>query len=150
MTPTSSLLAAVAGAIANDTSALAQATFVHVYLVKSPFVPGINLTVADLTKADFAGAGSKATTVAAAQAFQDPATNEWIIQVNEPVSGWHWQTTDGTTNLPQTIYGYALTNTGETTLWGTALLDTPALLNAAGQGIDVAQVRFRLSNAALS
>lgn len=149
MIPTQALLDKVASAIATDTAALAAALFLHVYLVKAPFTPGPNLVVADVPKADFTGATAIVTTSAVMGMAIDPQTGEWIIQVPEVAGGWHWQTTD-LVNLPQTIYGYALTNVGETVLWGTAIFDAPILLNGDDQGIDVDQVRFRLANSALS
>jgi hypothetical protein len=149
MVPTQALIDAVAAAIAADEDALAAAAFLHVYLVSNNFVPGNGLVVDNLVKATFTGSTAKVTTSATMQTFRDAQTGEWIIQIPEPAGGWHWQTGDAV-NLPQTIYGYALTNVGETTLWGTALLPSPILLNGAGQGIDIAQVRFRLSQLCLS
>ena len=149
MVPTQALLDASAAAIAADTAALADADFLHVFLVINAFTPGNNLVPGDLTKATFTGGASKVTISATMQKFKDPQTGEWIIQIPEIAGGWHWQTGD-TANLPQTVYGYALTNLAEDTLWGTALLDAPVVLNAAAQGVDIGQVRFRFSQGALS
>lgn len=149
MTPTAVFLAACAAAIGADTNGLAEAAFVGVSLVKAPFVPSQNLVIGDLTLADFTDSDTIFVTSAAAQVFLDPATAEWILQLDEPLGGWHWVTGDAVL-LPQTIYGYALTNHAKAKLLGTALFDVPVLLNAAAQGVDIAQVRFRLSNAALT
>ncbi|SRR6266545_2116887 len=149
MVPTQALINASAAAIAADAAALADADFLHVYLIMAAFTPNNNLVIGDLVKATFTGAAAKATITATMQKFTDPQTGEWIIQIPEPAGGWHWQTTD-TANLPQTIYGYALTDLNEITLWGSALLDAPVVLNGVGQGVDIGQVRFRLSQSCLS
>jgi hypothetical protein len=150
VTPTSVMLAAAAAAIAADVTTLANPLFLKVYLVKVPFVPGGNLTVADLTPADFAGAAALSNSTATMQVFVDPATGEWIIQVPEPVGGWHWVTTSGVTNLPQTIYGWACVDNTSAILYGSDVFGAPILLNGDGQGINVDQVLFRLSAGALS
>ena len=150
MTPTQVMLDAVATEIATDTTVLAAALFLQVFLVKASFVPGRNLTVGSLTPADFAGSTAKANTSATLLKYTDPLTGEWIIEVPPPVGGWHWQTTSGVTNLPQTIYGWGCMDSTGAILYGTALLPAPLLLNANAQGIDVPNVTFRLNQAALS
>jgi hypothetical protein len=150
MRPTQVMLDAVATEIATDTAVLANALFLQVFLVKAPFVPGPGLTVGSLTPADFAGSTPKANTSATMLKFTDPATGEWIVEVPPPVGGWHWQTTSGVTNLPQTIYGYGCMDNTGAILYGTDLLPVPQLLNANAQGIDIPAVRFRLNQSALS
>lgn len=150
MVPTQVMLNSVATAIATDTTTLAAVLFLKVFLVKAAFTPGGNLVVGDLTAADFAGSTPIANTSAVMLKYLDPATGEWIIEVPPPVGGWHWQTTSGVTNLPQTIYGYACVDSTSAILYGTELLPAPLLLNANAQGVDVPAVRFRLNQAALS
>lgn len=150
MIPTQALLDVAADAIATDTAALAAALFLHVYPVRNPFVPGPNLTVGDVTKATFLADTSKATTSATMLTDKDPQTGEWIITVPEPAGGWHWSTGAAPVGLPETIYGFALTNVGESELWGTVALDTPIVLTGADEGFDLGQVQFRLSNSAMS
>jgi len=127
-----------------DTVSLAEpTTFVKVHLAKEAFTPSLALDVADLTEADFTGYAAKAASDAATQVFFDPETSEQIMQVKEPAGGWHWVTGGGFVG-PQTIYGYYLTDTAGTTLWASELLETPVVLNTAGQGVDVDQVRVTL------
>lgn len=149
MIPVNALLASMATRLANDAAILADPAFVKIALVKAAFNPIPTLVIGDLTFADFTGSAPKATTVAVAQTFLDPQTGEQIIQINEPVGGWHWQTTN-LVNLPQTIFGYALTDPAGAVLWATALLPAPIALNAVAQGVDIPQARFRLSASALS
>lgn len=149
MTPSQTFLDIVADAIQDDTGGLAEAAFLLVTLIVAPFVPAAGLVVADLTVADFDGSDPLANTSATIQLFKDPQTGENILQVPEPAGGWHWQVTGGT-SLPQTVYGYMLTDSTGAALLGTALLDTPVTLTATGQGLDIDQIRFRLSAQALS
>jgi hypothetical protein len=144
------MLNSAATAIATDSTTLAAALFLKIFLVKTPFVPGGNLVVGDLTPADFAGSAALANTSAVMLKYLDPATGEWIIEVPPPVGGWHWQTTSGVTNLPQTIYGFGCMDSTGAILYGSQLLPAPLLLNGNAQGIDVPAVRFRLNAAALS
>lgn len=150
MIPTQVMLDAVAAAIAADATVLANALFLKVWLVKVPFVPSASLTVADVTPADFGGSASLSNTSAVILTYLDPATGEWIIEVPPPIGGWHWQTTSGVTNLPQTIYGWACADNTSMILYGTGLLPAPQLLNANHQGIDVPAVNFRLNQSALT
>jgi len=120
--PTQVMLDAVAGEIASDVAVLANPLFLKVYLVKAAFVPGANLVVGSLTPADFAGSTALANSSATILKYKDPATGEWLVEVPPPVGGWHWQTTSAVTNLPQTIYGWALVDNTSLILYGTALL----------------------------
>lgn len=133
-----------------DTTYLAEATpFVAVALVKMPFSPGPYLTFDDLTFADFDGSDPLHAVSAATQVFTDPANGEQIMQVQEHAGGWHWVVT-GDTNLNQVIYGYALLNADGDALIAADLFDLPITLNAIGQGVDVPQVRFRITNLAIA
>jgi len=150
MVPTQVMLNAVAAEIKADTTVLANSLFLLVALVIAPFVPGAGIVLADLTLATFTGYAAIANTSAVILAYTDPATGEWIIEVPTPAGGWHWQVITNTTNLPQTVYGFALLDNTGAIVYGTALLPAPVLLNAIGQGLDVPAVTFRLSAAALS
>lgn len=150
MTPTQVMLDSVATAVATDTAVLANALFLKVFLVKAAFTPGNNLVVSDLTPADFAGSTPLANTSATILKYKDPATGEWIVEVPAPAGGWHWQTTSGVTNLPQSIFGWAVVDNTSAILYGTALLPAPLLLNSLAQGVDLPSVSFRLSQGSLS
>lgn len=150
MVPTGAVASAWAALIGADTGTLAEATtFVAVHLAKAPFTPAPQLAIGGLTEATFTGATAIHAASAATQVSVDPATGDIIIQVREPAGGWHWATGDAV-GLPQTIYGFYLTNAAGTTLLASDLMrsedgtPTPIVLSAAGQGIDIDQVRFRL------
>lgn len=149
MIPTKALLDSMAVSLSTDAAFLAEVALVEVILLKAPFVPLPSTLIADLTLADFDGYAAIPVSSATAQVFTDPNTGEQIIQLVEPAGGWHWETT-GNTNLPQTIYGFGVTNDAGTDLWGSDLLPAPIILTAAAQGVDIDQVRFRLSASALT
>lgn len=150
MTPSQALLDSIPPLVAADAAFLAELTpFVKVSLVKSNFVPSPDLDVSLLTLADFTGATPIHAADASPQVFLDPATNEWIVQVDPAAGAWHWQTT-ALTNLPQTIYGWILTDNAGTTLIASDLFPSPIVLQIIGQGIDIPAVRFRFNAALLS
>lgn len=142
MQPTDLILDRIAELLAEDTTTLAPAALAcEVHLAMNAFSPGTGTVLADLTEADFDGATEIDAGVGPQQNFIDPTTGRRVIQLLEPAGGWHWITT-GVTNLPQTIYGYYVTNNGGTILYGCALLPAPVLLTGVGQAIDLPQVRF--------
>jgi len=149
MVPTQVMLDSVAKEIATDTSVLAAALFLQIFLIKAPFTPGPTLTVAGLTQADFAGSTALANTSATMLKYKDSSTGEWLVEVPPPAGGWHWQTTSEVTNLPQSIYGWGLMDSTGAVLYGTSLFPAPILLNDISQGVDIPAVNFRLSASAL-
>jgi len=112
----------------------------RVGLVKQSFTPSEDLVFADLIPADFNGAAAVGHSTPTWGV--DPLTNERVLNVPPLAGGFHWETVD-TTNLPQTIYGYMLYNSDTTELLGCALFDTPIVLNAANQPVDIPAVQFR-------
>lgn len=129
--------------LAADTATLAPAALAnHVTLLKAPIAPGEGVTIADLTFADFDGSTPIDVTVGAQAEGLDPATSDAIITMSPPVGGFRWETT-GVTNLPQTIYGYAMLNSTDGKLWATEALATPITLTASNQVIDLGNVNLR-------
>jgi len=149
MTPTSLISDSITDLIAADTTYLAAAAVKNVKLVKDPFTPGSGTDYAGLVVADFDGSGAKTAASGAQQSFVDALTGQSVVQLIEPAGGWHWVTT-GVTNLPQTIYGYVVTNDDNSETFGSELLTEPITLTASGQAIDLDQVRFTLVLSPLS
>jgi hypothetical protein len=146
MTPTQLILQAIVDLLAADPTTLAPpANANHVHLAMAPFTPSPNVVIGSFTEATFTGYTPKNVGVGAQQDFYDPVTGLKTIQLLEPAGGWHWQTT-GTTNLPQTIYGYYVTDNTDAVVLGCALLDSPVLLTDAGQSVDVGYLRFNFLN----
>lgn len=131
--------------LAADTATLAAATAMKVHLVIASFVPALDLeTIGDLTLATFTGSTAKSAGIGTAQTFYDVANGLRSVQVLEPAGGWHWTCTADPAS-PETVYGWVLTDTAGTTIWGSALLDSPVTISAAGQGLDIDQVRMEFS-----
>lgn len=129
--------------LAADATTLAPATDANIVaLVKAPFTPLESTVVGDLTLADFDGSTPLACGVGTQAEGLDPNNSDAIITLKAPVGGWRWETT-GVTNLPQTIYGYALTNDDGSILLGCATLSTPLTLTAVNQVLDVGPITIR-------
>ena len=130
--------------LAADTTTLAPAADANkIALIKANFTPQENLIVADLTLADFDGSTPLEGATGTQQAGIAPLSGQQVVTIIEPVGGWRWETT-GVTNLPQTIYGYALLNDAGTVLLGVAKLPTAIPLTAAGQEINLGAVSLTL------
>jgi hypothetical protein len=119
------------------------------HLAQAPFTPTPALLIAGLTEATFQGYAALVCAINAQQVFQDPVSGLQCIQMIEPLGGWHFLSS-GVTGLPQTIYGYYLTDSAGVTLYASALFPTPIAVTAFPQAIDVNQARFLLSQSALS
>jgi len=143
MLPTGSFINHIQALIAADATGLADTDALHVHLIKSAFTPTQETALADLTQADFGGYADIAAEAGTQQTFRDPVTGQLVIQMEEPVGGWHWQATSGA-NLPQTIYGFVLTDNADAVTYGSQLLDTPVTLTDSGDAVDIGQVRFNI------
>lgn len=150
MIATNVLLDRLATILSTDTGSLAPAAGgVKIHLASAAFTPGPTLTLAGLTEATFQGYAALLAAAGNQMEFLDPTTGNRIVQLQEPAGGWHWGTT-GATGLPQTIYGFYVSDNGTVTLYGSQLFPTPIVLTASGQGIDVGQVRFMLAPPTIS
>ena len=150
MIATTVLDLAAQGLLAADPATMAPAALaLHVHLIQAPFVPGDTTDFTALVEADFTGSTAKAAGVGACQTFNDPVTQQLAIQLNEPVGGWHWKATDAV-NLPQTIYGYAVTDNADAVTLGSALLPSPAVLLAALDAVDIPFIRIELQGGGLN
>src|SRR6266404_3262845 len=103
--------------VASDTTALANILNAdvpgHVVLFKAPFtpMPDLDPVAMLLTQADFDGyvANGISSATGTQNTALDPLTSDYLLQLKLPVGGFRWETT-GTTNLPQTIYGFGVFN----------------------------------------
>jgi len=149
MIATTVLENAVQALLAADPTTLAPAVnALHVHLIQAPFVPANDTDFAALTEATFTGGAAKTAGVGACQTFTDPITLQLAIQLNEPVGGWHWKATAGAA-LPQTIYGYCVTDNADAVTYGSALFPSPFPILAINDGVDIPFVRLELSGNAL-
>lgn len=97
--------------------------------------------LADLTLATFDGYADKAAGASPFAVGVDPVTGDQIITINEPAGGWRWETT-GLTNLPQTIFGYALANGAVNLIHAAQLLNEPIPLTVVGEEVNLGTVKF--------
>lgn len=142
MQPTSGLANSVGTLVAADTAFLAAAGATKLHLAKASFTPSLTLTTGGLTEAAFVGYAAITAGATGTQAtFFDPATGGTIVEVKAPVGGWLFKCT-GATGLPETEYGYYLTDNAGTGLLASALFPSPITITATGQGIEVANARL--------
>lgn len=143
MKTTKSLRAQAAFLLAADTTTLAQAADNNVIaLIMEPFTPNETLTVGSLVLATFDGATPILVGLGAQPSAYDPNTDDVVISLKPPVGGFRFETT-GVTNLPQTIYGFALLNEALDAVLAAELLPAPVTLTGINQGIDLNDVEIR-------
>jgi hypothetical protein len=142
MTPGNVILAEVPALLAADATTLAPLTNPpKVILAQSSFVPNPNLDPSTVTPASFTGSTPLACIVGAQLTGFNPLTGNYLCDMKVPLGGWRWITGDAV-NLPQTIFGFLLVDHTGLVLYGSALFPTPIPLNAAGQVVEIDEVRF--------
>lgn len=141
MQPSLAIIDSLAELVASDVNFLAEAAVKRVHLMLSAFTPSPEYEFDPLEEATFDGYANLTAPAGAQQFFTNPITGERVVQLIEPVGGWHWLTT-GTTDLPQTIFGFVVTDAASAVTHGSALLDTPVTLQAVGEAVDLDQVRL--------
>jgi hypothetical protein len=143
MQPTSALANQVSNLVATDTTQLAAATAPKLHLAQAAFSPSLSLLIGNLTEATFTGYAAIAAGATGAQIrYFDPVTGNAIVEMKSPVGGWVFNCTSAT-GLPQTIFGYYLTDNGSATLYASALMPSGSItLTASGQSIEIANARL--------
>lgn len=127
-----------------DTLTFSDVDGCHVVLIQEAWTPDRTTAIAGLTPASFTDSAAK--DASSVDASQDPLNGDELVNLLPPVGGWRWEATNGT-NLPQTIFGYAV-YTDSLTL-DTVLLDEPIELTAANQAVDLGSIIVRIPNATL-
>jgi hypothetical protein len=143
------LAARFANLVAADVTTLDAALNVKILLSKSAFTPGPGTAVGSITEADFDGYAPLEKDAAAPNVYTDPATGDFIIEIPPPAGGFSFETT-GVTNLPQTIFGWLLTDNAEAVVYDSQLMSPQPLLTASGQGFSLAPVRIRIPAGAIT
>lgn len=129
--------------LAADATTLAQPTDLNkMILIMAEFNALESTVIGDLTPADFDGSAALLQVTGTQPEGLDPNNTDAIITLKPPAGGWRWETT-GITNLPQTIYGFALINDAETTLFCSEKLPTPITLTGVNQVIDIGSASIR-------
>jgi hypothetical protein len=143
MLPMSAIRLKLGTLLAADTASLAPATANKMILFSNNVTPIETLLMAALTEANFDGYASIDGTIVAQETGIDPATGDQVITLTPPLGGWHWKTT-GVTNLPETIYGFALVDHAKAVLLAIETFEEPVSLTAIGQQIDLGAATMRL------
>jgi hypothetical protein len=141
MIPSQTILNSLQTLLADDTGSLGAAAVKHVHLIMAPFTPSPTTDFTALTEATFTGSTKLSAPAGNQSAFRDPGTGQLVVEMIPPAGGWHWQATAGA-NLPQTIYGWALTDLADAVTFGSGLLPAPITLAQTGDGVDIPAVRF--------
>lgn len=127
---------------ADDTTLAPAGAANKIALIAGPVTPDENLVVGDIDLASFDGSTPIAGATGTQQAGIDPVTGDQIVTIKEPAGGWRWEST-GVTNLPQTIYGFALLDATLAELLAIGMLPVPVTITAAGQEINIGTATFR-------
>ena len=143
MLPMKALRLQIGELLAADTTTLAPVSANKIALLAADFSSNEDLTVADLTLADFDGS----TPIAGASGTQlagiDPLTGEQLVTIKEPAGGWRWEMS-GLTVPVQTIFGYALLDSTLADLQAIQKLPAPITLDTVGQQIDIGAAVLRI------
>lgn len=150
MVPTRALRNKAMALLAADTTTLAQAADPnHLILVANNFDPDELLTVDELDQPTFAGYAAIEIELGAQQVGYQPGTDDSVIDFLPPAGGFRFEST-AAPDPPQTIYGWAITNEAETTLWCSGKFENPIIINAGNQRIDVDAAQLSLPANAIS
>jgi len=144
MLPMKDLRLSIGELIAADDAFLAPAANANkIALIKSAFSLEEGLEVGDLDLADFDGSAPIEGATGAQEAGLDPVTGDQIVTILDPAGGYRWEVS-GDTNLPQTIYGFALLNNAGSGLIAAATLPAPITLTEEGQVINLGVVNLTI------
>ncbi len=136
MIPTRDIRNAAMAVLAADVPTLAPVTPNKMLLAQNNFNPAESTTLSDITEASFDGHTAISLGASPMTEGYDPTTDASKIDLKIPAGGFRWRTT-GVTNLPQTIYGYYLTDSTGAVLLASAKFSTPMVLTVVNQVIDV-------------
>jgi len=143
MLPIKAIRLSLGELLAADTAYLANAAALKIALIMAEFTPTEDLAFADITLADFTGSTPLAFGTGTQQAGNDPDTGDQRVTMKDPAGGLRWETT-ALTNLPQTIYGFALLDNAGTVLLATELLPVPLALTEVGQEVTIGSARMTI------
>jgi hypothetical protein len=139
MLPMIALRLALGNLLAADVALLAPVAANKIALVNANFALTENLLLGALSFATFTGSAPLAGAAGAQGVGTDPITGDQLITILAPAGGWRFVCT-GAPALPETIYGYALTDSAGAVLLGAALLITPITIRNVGDEIDLGSV----------
>jgi hypothetical protein len=142
MLPVLNLRISLGSLLAADVPTLAPVAANKIALIAADFTPSESLVLADLTFAAGTGMAPIAGVAGAQIVGNDPITQEQVITIKAPAGGWHWISSVPFT-VPDTLFGYALTNGAGTVLLGVTKLDQPITIGNTGDFFDAGEVDIR-------
>lgn len=142
MEPVQLILERAAILLGSDTATFFNGDGLEIHLAQNLFAPGPGLVIGDLVQADFDGYNPAVRASAALPESLDPINGDIVLSINS-LTGLPYETT-GTTNLPQTIYGFYLTDQDETVVWAAELFDAPITLTGINQSIQLPVTTMRM------
>lgn len=115
-----------------------------IILIQVDFNPLANPLIGSLTEATFDGYAARAILADGVPQSNDPATGDSLLDLPPNATSYLWETS-GVTNLPQTIFGYAVVNSTKATLYGSGLMPNgPVILTAVNQSVQIPRVFMRM------
>lgn len=139
MLPMIALREALGTLLAADVATLAPVAANKIALIAAAFANDENLVLGSLVFATFTGSAPKAGAAGAQGVGNDPATGQQIITILAPVGGWRFVCTVAP-GAPETIFGFALTDSAGAVLLGAELLPVPITITLAGDEIDLGAI----------
>src|SRR5262245_12419019 len=129
MIPSRTLWEAIQNLAAADVATLNPAAANKVHLTTTNFTPSLDIAVGTLAAHTFTGSAALATGTGAPSTYYDVVSGYRVIELKEPVGGWHWSCTAAPTT-PETIYGWFVTDSTGATLLGSGRLASPVTISA--------------------
>lgn len=145
MIPTNLLSVRIGTIIGADTVTLANVDNPVMRLAKNDFTPGPGLVLADLIEASFSSYAARALADGAQPESQDPSTGDVLVDLIPTAGNWRYET-GGTSDLPQTIYGFYLTNEAGDALYCAERLENQVDLVAPDQSFVLPRTYLRFLN----
>lgn len=143
MIPKKSLRNAAMELLAADVATLAPVAGNKMALFINNAQPSENSVLADFTPATFTGSTPITCTPGTQPEGYVPGTGDSAIDISPPVGGFRWETT-ALTLLPQTVYGYYLTDGAGAVYLAAQKFPTPIVLTGIGDVIDIGDARITL------
>jgi hypothetical protein len=136
MIPTRKTLQVINDAVQTSTIFWPTDPVTVISLVISPFVPGPDVSIADLTQATFDGSSQLSIPTQPQIVVLDNETGRLGILLKEPVGGYKWVCT-ADPDPAQIVYGYAVYSSEDDVTFFTELLPSPVTISSIGNFVEL-------------
>lgn len=136
MIPTKALRNAAMELLADDVATLAPVAGNKLVLYINDMTPSENSELADFTPATFTGSTPIVVEPLTQPEGYVPGSGDSRIALSPPAGGFRWECTAGT-GLPQTVYGYYLTDTTGADYLAAQRFTDPIVIANVGDAIEV-------------